>query len=251
MADWVPGLVIEALVRQDALGGWWRASGPEGQRTVRGLRADLVGREDARLLFAEEVHRVATLDHPALLKVERHEVSGPRPWMVTAPVDGPTLESAVSHGGPLGLEDALALARHVAGGLALLEGRRQFHAAALPSRLVLVGPSWRLLTFRDVRAFDEAKSMKGKKHVAPLYAPPETDAARSDAVGPLGVHAWAIGTLLRFASGGGPPRGPDGTPTPLPSGLPARVVEVVRRCLEISPMKRPPGAAGVTALLGG
>jgi hypothetical protein len=250
VADWVPGLIIETLLRQDALGGWWRARGPNGPCTVRAVRDDFVGRDDARGLFAEEVRRISTLDHPALLKVERFDVRGPRPWMVTQPIDGPTLASAVGHGGPMGLEDALAVARHVTEGLGVLEARRQFHASPYPSHLVLVGPTWRLLTFREVRAFDEAPGLKGKKLAEPPYAPPETDAADRAPVGPLALTAWAVGSILRFASGGGPPRGPDGAAAALPAGFPARLKDVLGRLLHPSPMARPQGAAAVLEALG-
>ena len=76
--------------------------------------------------------------------------------------DTPSLEEAVDAGGPLAAADALALVERLHGAFVYMQARKQVHAAPVPERLIEVHGAWRLLTFRDVRAWDELKSRKGK-----------------------------------------------------------------------------------------
>src|SRR5438105_15945694 len=96
----VPGVRIDGVVSEDAIGviahGTLLAT---GERVgVRHLHERLAGDESARLLFAEEVRRVATLDHPVLLRVQASDARAALPWMRTDAADGATLEDALAEG---------------------------------------------------------------------------------------------------------------------------------------------------------
>jgi len=242
---------IGERLREDALGDWHRAERAGERFTLRILREDLIGREDALRLFEEEVRRVARLDHPALLGVHHVQRTPPRPWMLTDPIDGPNLETTVRDTGPLASAEALALVTSVAGAFAYLEGRRQVHAAPLPGRLVRYGAGWRLLTFRDIRAWDELTSRKGKTFPQPRFAPPEQARAHPERLRPPAFQAWGLGALLRFAAGGGPPRTAGGEAAPLPATFPAELVAAVTALLAWEPDGRPQGQAALARVLGG
>ncbi len=213
--------------------------------TLRILRARHAGQEAPRLVFLEEVRRIKTLDHPALLRVLHHDAKGERPWMLTEPIDGPTLADHVAAEGPLAEADAMALTERMLAALEFLESRRQVHAVPVPERIVRVRDAWKLLTFRDIRAWDELKTLKGKKHPLPAYAPPERAKANPAAYGPHGHNAWHVGALLRFALGGGTPA------EPAPRPLPDRIAGMVARLLEPDPERRAAGTSAVRRVLAG
>jgi hypothetical protein len=238
---------IGEQLRSDAVGTWHRAEHAGHARTLRILREDLAGREEARLLFAEEVRRIRRLDHPALLRVHHVGASGERPFLLTDPIDGETLAAAA----PLALAEVEALAVQLLDAAAYLEARSQVHAAPVPERLVRVEGGWRLLTFRDIRAWDELKSRKGKMWPDAGFAPPEHSREHPEPLRPMPFLSWALGGLVRFAAGGGAPCTPDGGPAPLPAGFPAPLRDVVTRLLAWEPADRPQGLPALKRALSG
>ncbi len=242
---------IGERLRGDAVGDLHVAERGGEPMGLRILREDLVGREDARMLFEEEVRRIARLDHAALLRVRQVERAPPRPWMLTDPVDGPSLEAVLGSDGPLEAQAALELAAHVADGFAYLEARKQVHAAPVPARLLRVADGWRLLTFRDIRAWDELKTRKGKPFPAPCFAPPELARAHPEPLRPAPFLAWSVGALLRFAAGGGAPCAENGLAAPLPADFPADLAPIVGRLLAWEPEARPQGRAALSRALAG
>lgn len=240
----IPGIEIGERISRDAIAECYAASEAGARRTLRVLRSDLEGRDDARLLFAEEMRRVGRIAHPALLAVHRAETGGARPWMLTDPIDGDTLARYLESRGPLDPAGAMALAETLASAFAYLEDRRQVHAAPVPTRLVRVDEAWRLVTFRDIRAWDELKSLKGKRYPQPEFAPPERARDHPDRLSPHPFLAWALGALLRFAAGGGPPAA-------AAHGLPAALAGPVARLTDPEPGRRPQGARALAAALTG
>ena len=244
-------LKVAERLRGDAVGDWHRATHGGQHLTLRILRADLAGQDHARHLFEEEIRRIGRLDHPGLLRILRVSHKPPRPWMLSAAIDTPSLEEAVDADGPLATADALALVERLHGAFVYMQARKQVHAFPIPARIIRVGEDWRLLTFRDIRAWDELKSLKGKKHPAPAFAPPEHDRAHLEPLRPLPCNSWSLGALLRFAAGGGAPRAADGSAAPLPESFPAELRGRVARLCAEDPEARPQGERAVTAVLGG
>jgi hypothetical protein len=244
-----PGLVVGPAVGEDALGRWRRTDGPDGPGALRSLHERLAGQHDARLLFAEEVRRVATLDHPALLRVRAHDAGDGVPWMLTEPVDGPSLAALAGPGRGLPPEEALALLGHLVGGLEALAARRQFHASPVAARVVRVGATWKWLTFRDVRAFDEVRTLKGRPFADEAWRPPELDRGDRNPAERAGFLAWTVGALARHLLGGGPPRGADGALAPLAAGVFAAFAPALSRLLDPHPRHRPPTLGAAMDLL--
>jgi hypothetical protein len=249
MALSIPGVTLGAVLRQDLLGEWIAAESPDGARTVRTLRAEHVSREDARLLFAEELRRIATLPKAWFLAVERSDARAERPWMLTESVTAPDLEHVLAEQGPLPPDDALALARTAAGSFVALAERRQVHAAPIPAQLLRLGRGWVWTTFRDIRASDECSALKGRKPADARYAPPETDATPPEPLRAGPWRAWAVGALLRASLGLGPPCDPGGKPRAPTDPAPAALGVLLTRLLDPAPRLRIPDAASALVLL--
>lgn len=238
-------------IREDAVGAWHRVQDAPLPGTLRILRAEHAGQEAPRLVFLEELRRIKTLDHPALIRVLHHDSSGDRPWMLTEPIDGESLADHLAEAGPLTEAEALALAERFLDAFDFLAERRQVHAAPLPERIVRVRADWKLLTFRDIRAWDELKTLKGKKHPQPAFAPPERAKAHPAAYGPRRHNAWHVGALLRFALGGGPPQDEAGRPAAPAQPFSAQVAGMLDRLLAADPDRRAADAAATRRVLRG
>src|SRR5262245_25468721 len=125
----LPGIALGRVLREDAVGACWAATTPDGPRTVRALKEEHLGREDARLLFEEEARRLRGIAGPGLLGVLRSEPRAPWPWMLTESIEAPDLDAVVAAEGALAPAAALAVLRVATHGLATLEERGQVHAA--------------------------------------------------------------------------------------------------------------------------
>jgi len=243
--DPVTGLRISHVIREDALGEFLRAEDPGTGEALclRRLHAHLAGDDAARLLFVEELRRIATLSHVGLVRVRRSDRDARRPWAVTDPIDDGTLEDELRSTGPWEREPARKFVVELLAALEQLEARRQFHAALVPSRLVRVRGTFRLLTFRDIRAEDEAPRLKGRDPVDPRFAAPELAGADTTAVKARPLTAFAVGALWRWLRTG---RAPDDGPIP---GVDDADGTWIERLLEDEPMLRPAGAESLRRLL--
>ncbi len=223
---------IGAVIREDATGTWHQATLEDRPYTLRILRAELAGKDEARLVFEQEMRRIEGLRHDALIRVHRVGRKPPRPWMLTDPIDGRTLDEALVDDGPLALESALALARTLHEGSRFLQGRGQVHAAPWPTRWVEVEGVWRLPTFRAIRAVDGLKSLKRRGSRDETYGPPENATKHPAKLRVEPWIAWSVGVLLRAASGRDP----------------ATRAATERLC-DPDPERRPAGARAVEAAL--
>jgi hypothetical protein len=247
--DPVPGVRLLEVLREDAVGTYQRAEDATTGEPLcaRRLHGHLCGDEAARLVFAEEVRRVATLDHPRLLRVRRHDARAEVPWILADAVHGETLEAALARGAWEPAR-ARAFALEALSAFALLEKRRQFHAAPVPSRIVRVAHDWRFLTFRDVRAEDEAPRLKGRPP-DPAWSAPELAEARPDPAKARSLTPWAVGALWHACLTGRPPPRAGVTPDDLAAAGPDAAT--LARLLDPSPHRRPDGADACLAWIEG
>jgi hypothetical protein len=239
VADPIPGVRLGDVVREDAVGTILAATdAATGEAlAVRRLHRPLAAEEPARLVFAEEARRVFTLRHPNLLAVRRVDLQAPVPFYVTDPVGGETLEAARRRDG-VEEREVRPLIRAILDAMHHLERRGQFHAAPIPSRIVRVGDAWRLLTFRDVRAEDEAMRMKGKPPPHPDWSPPELAAESGGGVRAKTLVPWFAAALWRFLRTGlAPGETHDHAPW-----QPTPEEQLILRWLDREPLRRPSGA---------
>lgn len=225
---------IGPQLRRDATGAWHAATLAGRPYTLRILCEEHADSEEARLVFEQEMRRIERLEHPLLVRVHRVGRKPPRPWLLTDPIDGRTFTEALEADGPLAPDAARELAASLHDALRYLEGRTQVHAAPWPDHLVEVDGAWRLLTFREIRARDGLKNLKKRESAHAAWMPPEQARDHEARLKPEPWIAWAVGTLLRAASGDHP-----------------SLAGAVARLCDPDPARRPAGRRAVEAALGG
>lgn len=180
------------------------------------------------------------------------------PYLVTEFVPGPTLSKAVAAGGPLSPADLERLGIGVASALTAIHAAGIAHHDLTPSNVLLHPAGPRVIDFGIANALGTIASVDDDAAWigTPGYMAPEQ--AHSDQIGAAAdVFAWA--GVMAFAATGRPPFG-DGAPDvllhrtlheePDLSGLPAGMIDMVRRAFQKDPDARPTAGEVLFGLLG-
>lgn len=131
--------------------------------------------------------------------------SADRPWIATEFVDGPTLQEAVSQGGPLDVEALRALVRDLARALAEIHTAGVVHRDLKPSNVLMSSNGAWVIDFGIARAAD-ASGLTTTGSVAGSAAYMSPEQAMSESVGPAS-DIFALGSVLYFAATGRSPFG--------------------------------------------
>ncbi|MDX3615384.1 bifunctional serine/threonine-protein kinase/ABC transporter substrate-binding protein [Streptomyces europaeiscabiei] len=219
--------------------------------------------EDAgfRGRFRREVEVARRISSPWAVPLVDADADAEAPWLATAYVPGPSLAEAVAAHGPL-TEHGL---RILGGRLALALG--EVHRAGLVHRdlkpgnvlLALDGP--RLIDFGIARApEDTSLTATGFVVGTPGYLSPEQAEGRGGQTIGAPSDVFSLGCVLAFAATGRPPFGAGALdallyravhdPADL-DGVPAALVDLLSRCLEKDPVRRPEVEEVVRELLPG
>ncbi len=280
---------IQEFLNAARLGGKWLASFPVGkyqpirilgaggfgvaflckhkymdaQVVVKALALESLGR-DADSVFTE-AQVLRELDHPAIIRISDcgyvEATSKSRPFLVMdyfAP--GTTLEQHVQKHGPLGVDDLLLVARQVAEALHAAHGKGILHRDIKPANLLVRQDEsgWKAkvidfgLALRQKviqKSMTASTGRRGETLVAASiagtldYAAPEQMGKRQEPVGRYSdVHAWGKTCCYALFE------------TPHPTlrhwqSLPGPLAELLGRCLEGDPKRRPQGFGEVLAAL--
>jgi len=169
---------------------------------VKILRPGRTEDKDVRML-SREARTLGALDHPGFPRLLDQDLDAEPAWIVMTQVDGPHLSDLVRDYGPIEVEQAVPLARDVAGALAHLHDRGRVHLDVKPSNVVM-GERPVLLDLGASRRIDRAARL-GPGVGTITYLSPEQAHP-----GDLGVPAppsdvWGLGmTLLRATTGHNP-----------------------------------------------
>jgi serine/threonine protein kinase len=122
------------------------------------------------------------------------------PWLVTAYVAGPSLQTAVREHGPLPVETVRALGAGLAEGLMAIHASGVVHRDLKPSNIIIASDGPRVIDFGIARALEMA-SLASPSVVlgTPSFMSPEQVLAREH--GPPG-DVFALGSVLTFAATG-------------------------------------------------
>jgi hypothetical protein len=240
------------------MGQVFLAQSPGGRQVaVKLIRAELAGDPDFRRRFAQEVATARTVGGIFTVPVVDADVDGPRPWLVTAYVDGPSLSDAVASRGPLAPDQVMALAAGLAEGLEAIHAAGVVHRDLKPSNVLLAPDGPRIIDFGISRAMDAAGLTRtGWVAGSPGFMSPEQ--AVGSPTGPAS-DVFSLGGLLAYAATGQGPFG-DG----MSDALLYRVVhaqpdttrlspplrDLVEHCLAKDPRQRPTASQLVSALGG-
>jgi tetratricopeptide (TPR) repeat protein len=232
---------------------------------IKVLPAAFVNDSDRLSRFQREARILASLNHPniaTLHGLEGPDQSGGMHYLVMELVPGQTLAERLSAGG-LGIEQALDIAGQIAGALEAAHGKGVIHRDLKPAN-VKVTPEGRVKVldfglakgfttdggqdFSKVPTLSSMGSEEGKIVGTPAYMSPEQ--AQGKHVDKR-TDIWSFGCLLyELLTGLRAFRGENATETlakilerepdwqALPSATPAKVRELLLRCLQKEPQRR-------------
>ncbi|WP_416971864.1 serine/threonine-protein kinase [Streptomyces sp. 4F14] len=212
---------------------------------LKTVRPELAENPEFRRRFRQEVEAAKRVQGFYTAPVLDYDVTGDRPWLVTAYVAGPSLAAAVGRHGPLPLPSVLLLLAGVAEALSAIHGADVVHRDLKPSNVLLAADGPRVIDFGIARASDAtALTGTGVSPGTPAFMSPEQAAGKP--VTPAS-DVFALGQIAVFAATG---RGAYGEgsahallyrivhETPDLTGLPPELA-FIARCLDKEPGNRP------------
>jgi serine/threonine protein kinase len=216
------------------------------QVAVKVIRPELADDPDFRARFAREVATARTVSGIFTAPVVDADLDAAQPWLVTAYVEGPSLDNAVAEQGPLPADSVLTLGAGLAEGLGAIHAAGVVHRDLKPSNILLAADGPRIIDFGISRAADgTALTWAGWVTGSPGFMSPEQ--AQGGAAGPAS-DIFSLGAVLTFAATGQAAFGTGSPATllyrvvhsaPETDRLPGSLRPLLERCLAKDPRQRP------------
>jgi serine/threonine protein kinase/WD40 repeat protein len=218
------------------------------QVAVKVIHAGYASGKQFRERFAREVEAARRVGGFHTASVVDADPGADPPWMVTAFIQGSSLQQAVTEDGPFSLERVCRLGAGLAEGLAAIHACGLVHRDLKPSNVILADDGPRIIDFGIARAA-EASPMTTAGMVVGTYSYMSPEQLRGDVAGPAS-DVFALGCTLAFAATARITFGDDSivtviyritTEPPDLSGVTEEhgFRELVRDCLSKSPANRP------------
>ncbi|MDX2543242.1 bifunctional serine/threonine-protein kinase/ABC transporter substrate-binding protein [Streptomyces sp. WI04-05B] len=200
--------------------------------------------------FRREVEVARQINNPWAVPLVDADADAEAPWLATAYVPGPSLGEAVTAYGPLAEHGLRVLGARLAEALSEVHRAGLVHRDLKPGNVLIAHDGPRLIDFGIARApEDTTLTATGVVVGTPGYLSPE-QAQGLGADGGIGPASdvFSLGCVLAFAATGRAPFGSGAVdallyravhdPADL-DGVPAGLLEVLGRCLEKDPARRP------------
>ena len=133
------------------------------------------------------------------------------PWMVTAYIEGPSLQEAVAQGGPMPPGQVRALGAALAEGLAAIHACGLVHRDLKPSNVILAADGPRIIDFGIARTVDAHTGITSTGTLVGTFAYMSPEQMHGDQAGSAS-DVFSLGGMLAFAATGRPPFGSDSPP---------------------------------------
>jgi hypothetical protein len=223
------------------------ARDPAGKQVaVKVLRPGVADDPDARRRLGRECDMMRRVRSPFVAAVIDADVTGPRPYVVTRYVAGPSLDQMVAATGPLRGRALERLAWGLAEGLAAVHAAGVVHRDLKPGNVVMAGGVPVVIDFGIAHAPDATKiTQTGMFMGTPGYLAPEIVEGQPSGAS-ADVHSW--GSTVAFAATGRPPFGTGSYETifyrivsgkPDLAGVPRKLLPMVTAALTRDPARRP------------
>ncbi|MEV0622752.1 protein kinase [Nonomuraea sp. NPDC050404] len=246
------GFRLAGRLGEGGQGVVYLAHGHDGEPVAIKLLS--TGDRETRARLARELDALESIASFCTARVIDVSTGGPRPYVVSEYVEGPSLAERVAQRGPLRGGELERLVVGTATALAAIHAAGIVHRDFKPAN-VLLGPDGpRVVDFGIARA-EGAATMTSGLIGTPAYLSPEQIAGTP--AGPASdVFAWAASMV--FAASGISPFGADTVPAVLHrvlhaepdlSVLPPRLREVLASCLVKDPARRPTAAQLMVSLV--
>jgi hypothetical protein len=181
------------------------------------------------------------------------------PWMVTAYIEGLSLQEAVGRGGPLPPGRVRVLGAGLAEGLAAIHACGLVHRDLKPGNVIMAADGPRIIDFGIARTVDASTGITATGAVVGTFAYMSPEQIRGEVAGPAS-DVFSVGGVLAFVATGRPPFGDDSAvsimyrivnqPPDLAGLRDGELREVIGACLAKSATDRPSVQAILAALSG-
>ncbi len=175
---------------------------------VKVLRDHIAHDVEAQARLAREVATLSRIQHPGVAAIVDADVDGPRPYLVTRYVPGPSLDQYVRDAGPLQGPDLVRLARGLSDALQAMHAVGVVHRDLKPGNVLMLDGSPVLIDFGIAHVADDIRlTMTGLVMGTPGYLSPELLCGGEVTEA---TDWWGWAATLAFAAQGRPPfgRGP-------------------------------------------
>ncbi|GGX56176.1 bifunctional serine/threonine-protein kinase/ABC transporter substrate-binding protein [Streptomyces fructofermentans] len=222
------------------------------------LLSEYAEEPDFRERFRREVEVARRVDSRWAVALVDADPEAGAPWLATAFVPGPSLAEAVSAYGPLSERGVRLLGARLAEALGEVHRAGLVHRDLKPGNVLIAHDGPRLIDFGIARAPDDLTlTATGMVVGTPGYLSPEQAGGRDgDGIGPAS-DVFSLGCVLAFAATGRAPFGGGEVDALLyravhdPADLdavPAGLLQLLDRCLDKDPARRPDAAELVREL---
>ena len=209
--------------------------------------------------FAREIEAARRVGGFHTAPVVDADANANPPWMVTAFIDGPSLQDAVDQRGPLLPDEVRALGAGLAEGLAAIHAHGLVHRDLKPGNVILAPDGPRIIDFGIARVTDASSGPTAAGAVIGTFAYMSPEHVGVDPIGPAS-DVFSLGSVLAFAAMGRPPFAGDSAaavmfrlvsqPPDLAGLADPQLAELIGACLAKAPGDRPT-VSYLLAALGG
>jgi serine/threonine protein kinase len=223
---------------------------------VKTIRVELAEEPGYRARFAREVAAASRVSGVFTASVIQADAEADLPWVATAYVPAPSLNTLVRRCGPLPVPAVRWLAAGCAEALQSIHGVGLVHRDVKPSNVLVAPDGPQVIDFGVARVAERVQLTATRGAAGtPAYMAPEQ--ARDATLTSPASDVFSLGATLVFAATGHPPYRGDtvmdvlvrlATEPPDLTDMPEELADLVAACLQRVPRDRPTDAAILTEL---